>query len=250
MQEQALQKLIDKRSSLDAAGVVAIVWRYVHDNDYSSGYFGSAESHWGVKYEGSSGGAKRGYGELVSLIKGSSGSSASPTTSSGSFAATFTDVKAERWWVEVSVDANQPLSKVEARVGTGSYVTLTKQWWGDYARSISVPSGASVSFRATSSSGATVTSDGGSSSAPAPTDFEADFDPSGNNWWVQVDVDAPKSIAKVEARVNGGSWKPLSLKSWGDWAASFYAADGARVEFRATASDGASDLSGAYTWPA
>jgi len=26
------------------------VWRYVFDNNYSSGYFGPAESSWGVKY--------------------------------------------------------------------------------------------------------------------------------------------------------------------------------------------------------
>lgn len=334
VQEQALQKFIDKRAALDAAGVKAIVWRYVYDNSYSSGYFGAAESSWGVKYAG--GGSKRGYDELVRLIKGSATSTTTPTApSGGAFDASFTDIQAKDWWVEVTVTGNEPIAKVEASVNGGAYVALTKQWWGDYAKSLHVPSGAnvvfratstsgavdtsasaapapapstgsfdasfsdieakdwwvevtvkgnepiakveasvdggayiglvkqswgdyaksirvpagaSVVFRATSTSGATDTSDG-ASAAPAAGSLSAKFTPkTGNAWWIQVDVDASKSLKSVEARVNGGDWKPLALKSWGDWAASYHAPSGSRVEFRATATDGTSAQSTAYTW--
>lgn len=252
VQEQALQKFIDKRAAIDAAGVKAIVWRYVHDNSYSSGYFGAAEKTWGVKYAGSNGGAKKGYSELVTLIKGGSGSTSSPTTpstSSGSFSASFTDVKVQEWWVEVTVKGNEGISKVEARVDSGAYVTLTKQSWGDYAKSFHVPAGSKVTFRATSTSGATVTSDGGTSSAPSATGLTAAFTPRGGNaWWIQVDVDAEKPLKSVETRIDGGAWKPLALKSWGDYAASYHAPSGSRVEFRATATDGTSAVSKAYEW--
>lgn len=261
-QELALQKLIDKRAELDAAGVEAIVWRYVHDNSYSSGYFGSAEKTWGVKYAGSSGGAKRGYDELVMLLKGGTAPAPSPTPSPAptpaptpsAFTASFTDVKIQEWWVEASVAGSEPIAKVEARVDDGAYVALTKQWWGDYAKSIHVASGQKVTFRATSTSGAIVTSDGGASApapapAPAPS-LDASFTPrNGNEWWIQVDVDSPKALRLVEARVNGGAWQALQLKSWGDWAASYRAPSGSKVEFRATATDGSQDVSGAYTWP-
>ena len=248
-QEIALQRFIDKRAELDAAGVKAIVWRYVYDNDYSSGYFGAAESYWGVKTEWGS--KKRGYDELLRLIQGSSAPTTSTPTApapSTSFAAAFSGIKIEAWWVEVTVSANEPLAKVEARVGTGPYVALAKQSWGDYARSIDTRSGAPVTFRATSADGDVVTS--GSSSAPTTPPFDATFTPGGgNSWWIEVDVDANKPLRSVEARVNGGAWKPLALKSWGDWAASYYAPTGSRVEFRATATDGTQDLSSAYTWP-
>lgn len=326
VQEQALQQIINKRSALDAAGVKGIVWRYVKDNGYSSGYFGAAESTWGVKY--SSGGQKRGYNELVTLIKGSSGSTTPTSPSTGSFDATFSGIKVQEWWVQTSVSANQGIAKVEASVNGGSWITLTKQWWGGYAKSIHVPSGANVAFRATSTSGATDTSGGSSgsgfdasfsdikvqewwvevtvkgnqgiakveasvngggyttltkrswgdyaasihvpsgaqvtfraTSTSGATDtssgssggssgLSASFTPKqiGNDYWQQVDVDASKSIRSVDVRMNGGSWKPLSLKSWGDWAGSYHAPGGTRVEFRATATDGSSAVSKVYYW--
>lgn len=282
VQEAALQKVINKRADIDAAGVEAIVWRYVHDNSYSSGYFGAAESTWGVKYAGTYGGAKRGYGELATLIKGSAGSTSStmtttPTTtltasattstaattgstSTSAFTATFSDVKVLDWWVEVTVRGSEGIGKVEASVGGGPYVQLTKQSWGDYAKSIRVLGGQSVTFRATSTSGATFASDGASgiASAPAPTSatttaagLDATFKPrNGNEWWIQVEVDSPKALRTVETRVNGGAWQLLKLQSWGDHAASYRAPSGSKVEFRATATDGTSDISAAYTWPA
>ena len=163
VQEQALKNIIAKRSSLDNAGVKAIIWRYVYDNDHSSGYFGAAESTWGVKY--SWGGNKPAYDELVSLLKGSSTSTTTSTTSTsastttststGSFDASFDSVKLQEWWVQVDVNSASKVTKVEARVNGGSWKTLSLKSWGDWAASFNVPYGAKVEFKATSSTGAT-----------------------------------------------------------------------------------------------
>ena len=48
--------------------------------------------------------------------------------------------------------------KVEAKVNGGTWTALPKTDWGSYAKSIYAPNGSSVVFRATSSSGATTTS--------------------------------------------------------------------------------------------
>ena len=85
---------------------------------------------------------------------------------------------------------------------------------------------------------------------PPPTgDFTATFTPtSGNEWWVQVKVSASQSLAGVDARVNGGAWQPLTLRSWGDWAASVHAPQGSVVQFQARSTSGATALSGCYRW--
>lgn len=149
VQEKALANIVAKRSQLDAAGVKAIVWRYVYDNDYSSGYFGAAESTWGVKYSG--GGNKPGYDELVTLIRGSSGGT---TTSPTSFGASYGPAKIQEWWIQVDVNSAYKVSKVETRVNGGTWKPITLQWWGEWAGSYYVPAGAKVEFRATSSTGA------------------------------------------------------------------------------------------------
>lgn len=152
VQEAALKRILEKRAQIDAAGVKAVVWRYVKDNTYSSGYFGPAESTWGVKY--SWGGNKIGYDELVALLKGptTSGGSTAPTT--GAFDATFSGVTGNNWWVQTSVSANQGVAKVQARVNGGAWTDLAWQSWGGWAKSFYVPSGAKVEFQAVSTSGA------------------------------------------------------------------------------------------------
>lgn len=74
---------------------------------------------------------------------------------------------------------------------------------------------------------------------------------SGNEWWVQVDVDASKPLRGVDARVDDdGAWMPLERKDWGAWAASFHVPDGANVEFRAQSTDWFWDMSeAAWAWP-
>jgi hypothetical protein len=49
LQNDAIYRLGWLKGSLQAAGLQGIVWRYVRDNGYSSGYFGPAESTWGLK---------------------------------------------------------------------------------------------------------------------------------------------------------------------------------------------------------
>ncbi|HJQ93635.1 MAG TPA: PKD domain-containing protein [Candidatus Thermoplasmatota archaeon] len=87
--------------------------------------------------------------------------SSSPATSSASasstaFKAYFTArAVGNDWWIEVASLGNEPIVKVEGKVGDGSWVTMPKTSWGAYATSVHAPNGSVVTFRATSSSGAT-----------------------------------------------------------------------------------------------
>ncbi len=97
---------------------------------------------------------------------------------------------------------------------------------------------------------------GGSGTPPPPPpppppggSFSATFTPTGaNEWWIQVHVTTGNALSGVDARVNGGTWQPLTLQSWGDWAASYHAASGSTVEFRATDTGGNTAQSGCYLW--
>ena len=59
---------------------------------------------------------------------------------------------------------------------------------------------------------------------------------------------ANQPLRGVDARVNGGSWNALELKSWGNWAKSFFVAEGSMVEFRATSTSGQSVVSQPVQW--
>lgn len=75
-----------------------------------------------------------------------------PTTNPG-WAATFTiGSGANANWVEVYVSS--AATSVEVKVGTGAFTALTKQSWGAWTKSMSVPAGSKVVFRATRSDGA------------------------------------------------------------------------------------------------
>jgi hypothetical protein len=81
------------------------------------------------------------------------------TTSGSTFSASFTPAAVGNdWWVEVGVAGNQPLSTVEAKVDSGAWTALVRQDWGNWAKSINAPNGSQVTFRATSTNGATATS--------------------------------------------------------------------------------------------
>ena len=80
-----------------------------------------------------------------------------PPPSSG-FEATFKNVRGNVWWVEADVFANEWLAGVDARVGSGPWVPLTKQSWGSWAKSMSAPEGSVVQFRARSLDGDVATS--------------------------------------------------------------------------------------------
>ncbi|HUR24742.1 MAG TPA: hypothetical protein VM327_01860 [Candidatus Thermoplasmatota archaeon] len=183
----------------------------------------------------------------------------------------FDHKSGNEWWVEVvlSGGASGSVSGVQAMDTGGPWTTLPKQDWGAYAASFHIEPGHQVRFRALWSGGDTAdscwfthpagleqcgTSSSSSSSSTSTSGgaFDATFSGvKGNNWWVETRVIANQPLAGVDARVNcAGAWRPLALKDWGAWAASFNVPSGAKVDFRARGTSGATDLSGGYTWTA
>lgn len=64
----------------------------------------------------------------------------------------------------------------------------------------------------------------------------------GNEWWVEVKVTQSYDyVSGVYARSETGSWQQLTLRSWGNWAASFHIPPGERVQFQAYRAGGMSD---------
>lgn len=165
------------------------------------------------------------------------------------FTALFGGIKGNGWWVQVDVTASRSLTGVCASVDGGFCQPLRLQSWGSWAASFRVPQGSQVVFRATATTGETVTSGAYHWPSGAPV-LKASFAPhDGNEWWVQARVDASAPLSSVCASVNGGACQPLQLRSWGSWAASFRAPAGSKVVFAATATDGQVARSGAYSWP-
>jgi hypothetical protein len=81
--------------------------------------------------------------------------------------------------------------------------------------------------------------------------FNATFKVSSpNEWWEQVDVTPTpaRALAKVEVRVDGGSWLGMTKNQWGSWTRSTHAAAGASVEFLATDTGAAASQSAPFTW--
>lgn len=155
------------------------------------------------------------------------------------------------WWIEVKVAA-AGLRGVEARDDGGPWVSLQLKSWGEWAASFHVESGHRVQFRALGDGFSTescwFTHPAGVEQCPSG-DFDARFsDPGGNEWWVEVDVEANEPLAGVDARIDGGPWRALQLKSWGDWAASYHAPEGSIVQFRARSTGGAEDVSPCWRW--
>lgn len=181
--------------------------------------------------------------------------SSSALASEESVDAAFSTPGGNEWWIEVYVDADEPLERVDARINHGDWIQLEHKDWGTWATSTHVPDGSTVEFQATSTGGETITSqayqwpsgelaDDSSSSA-----LDAAFSTSGGNeWWIEVYVDANERLAKVDARIDGGQWQSLEHKDWGSWAQSYHAPEGSHVEFRATSSDDDTVLSPTYRW--
>ena len=188
--------------------------------------------------------------------------------------ATFDHKGGNEWWVELKLDANFQPDDVLARDDGGPWVHLDLRSWGHHAASFRIEPGHKVQFMAevwqdgtlhqlvscwfthpegvTPTGGATCedTADG-SQPPPPPSGFDATFsNVRGNEWWVETNVATTGgTLAGVDARVNGGAWTALAPTSWGSWAKSLHAPSGSTVEFRARATDGATDTSAAYTWP-
>lgn len=72
----------------------------------------------------------------------------------------------------------------------------------------------------------------GTSSAPPPASGVTIAHGGGNEWWLEAKV-SPRPDA-VQAMDTGGSWKTMTLRSWGEWAASFHIEPGHQVKVRAS----------------
>jgi hypothetical protein len=248
VQQAALQNVAARAPQLQSLGVQSVVWRYVRDNTYSSGYFGAAESTWGVMT--STGAPKAGFDELVSLLQGGSTVAPATSVSVSSGASAFSNARGNDWWIEADV-AGAP-TRVTASVNGGAPVALSPTAWGSWAVSTYAPTGARVDLVATFADGSTARA---SYLWPSATPLasanvlDATFaNVTGNSWWVQADVSGSEAIASVSARVDGGAWVPLAKQWWGSWARSFYVAPGSSVQFQATGASGAASLSGTYPW--
>lgn len=217
--------------------------------------------------------AKPVYGNNHLLNAGVSGTSPAPPwspppeePSDGSFSARFYNIRGNEWWVESNVESSQRVDRVDARVDSGAWRSLDKTGWGSWANSFQVPDGSVVQLRAMASDGSTSLSDclrwpdvktvscpdgddGPAPTPPAPGDDAVRFrEPRGNEWWLETDVDADRSITAVHARIDGGQWRSLDATSWGSWAASHHAPGGTIVQFRATLDDGSTARSDCYRW--
>ena len=169
------------------------------------------------------------------------------------------------WWVEVKVDfataepGSVHLDRIDARDQDGPWTTLTLRSWGNYAGSFHVEPGHQVQFRGAQHGGMSdariwescwfTHPAGVEQCGTQPAEFDATFSGvKGNAWWIQASVSAVNGqVAKVEASIDGGAFKPLSNKGWG-WAASYHAPEGSLVQLRATSTTGATDESGCYRW--
>lgn len=174
------------------------------------------------------------------------------------------------WWAQVALsgpDAGR-IAHVESRDDGGSWVRLARTSWGDHAGSYRIEPGHRVAYKVTLTDGRSVescafahpeprcagalggASTGGAVPSASPT-FAASFrNVRGNAWWVEADVTASGgTLAGVDARVEGGTWVPLALRSYGSWARSIHVPSGADVELRARSTAGATATSVAYAWP-
>ena len=197
--------------------------------------------------------------------------SSSTTTSGSTFAADWTNVHGNAWWVQAHVTGSQPIAAVAARVDcAGSWHALRLQSWGDWAASFNVPDGHVVDFRATSSSGAPALSTGYIWPDGRPTSFCGQPPPpsppgpggvkfsnvQGNPWWVEAVI---HSTAPVH-----GAWvvfdcdpnrDPSDMAyhaDWGKWALGLGGSgipDGTHVSIQAYGEFPGFAESPGYVWP-
>ncbi len=154
------------------------------------------------------------------------------------------------WWVEVYVDASDPITSVEVQIDGGDWIALDEKDWGSWAKSVHAPQGSDVVFKATRSDGAQDTSQTYTWMTDEEASFSASFTPKaqGNDWWVETDVDANKPVVAVDARIDGGQWRALDKQDWGSWAKSIHAPDGSQVQFQAHSDSGETVTSDTYRW--
>jgi hypothetical protein len=175
------------------------------------------------------------------------------------------------WWVEVLTRSPDQVATVEVRAETEGVWRFLRHHsasgdWQKWAPSqaFRVPPGERVQFRAAvvdQETGQQVRVEsclfthptGTEQCTTTPGTFDASFrGVTGNEWWIQAQVtpNTGWTVAKVEARVDGGAWKPLAKQSWGTnyWAASHQVRDFQVVQLRATSTTGITDQSDCYRW--
>ncbi|MGQ0535218.1 MAG: hypothetical protein ACT4PT_04010, partial [Methanobacteriota archaeon] len=203
--------------------------------------YGYAERHWGLAR--SDGTVKPAQAVWVKMVKDArAGASPSPSP----FTPTFeVSPNVNGWWVEVDVRDGTP-TKVQVSVDGAAWVDLPKTSWGAYAKSLRVPAGSSVRFRATDAYGSEAVSP-----AVRWLSFSARFEPSPNRnaWWVETAVRADVAVQRVETRANGGTWFPIEKTSWGSWGKGVSVGPKAKVEFRAYDARGYVATSPVFVWP-
>jgi subtilisin family serine protease len=197
----------------------------------------------------------------------STSSSTTSSTASTAFTASFAVASgSNEWWEEVKVTSSAAPAKVDFSANGGAWQAMALKSWGNWAANVYVQTGTPVAFRATDSAGhtaasapqpwlgsATATSSPSTTSSTSTTTapaFSATFTPKavGNDWWVETAVSANQALAKVEAKVDSGSYVVLTKQDWGTYAKSINAPNGSLVTFRATSSTGATATSSAFTW--
>ena len=264
VQRDVIKEVFDHLGTLKALGVKAIIYRSWLDTPTMdlANWYGMAERYWGLA---NSNGLKPSAYVWINGVKAErAGSTPMPTstttttsTSTTAYSATFTLQSASNeWWVQEKVVSSPAAAKVELRVNGGAWQAMKHESYGDWTLSKYVAKGSKVEFRATAPDGqtalsapqsylgATPTSSTSTSTAVSKT-YTATFtlQSASNEWWVQEKVASSPAPAKVELRVNGGSWQAMKHESYGDWTLSKYVAKGSKVEFRATAPDGQTALS-------
>lgn len=218
----------------------------------------------------------------------STSSSGTPTAGSTPYTASFTfGGGANEYWMETKVSSSSAPVKVEVKVGSGAWTPLRQRDPTTWGEEMTVAKGTPVAFRATASDGrsaatasfaylgstspmqatgtssptptatatATATATPTKSATPtssssAPSSFKAYFTPRsvGSDWWVEAAVLGNEPVAKVEAKIGGGSWVTLPKTSWGTYGHSVNAPNGSPVTFRATNASGATSLSATVVW--
>ena len=163
--------------------------------------------------------------------------------SAHAFAVEFVRVRGNNDWVETNVtpvDNDGAVTAVDARINAGSWQNLPRTSWGSYAKGLEVATGSVVEFRARNAVGAVSLSEGYRwSSTPTlivTSAFAASFTPTtGSLSFIGATVMPNKALARVEARIDSGSWFALTQTGTYSWGQS--------------ATTNEQVISARYTWP-
>lgn len=158
-----------------------------------------------------------------------------------------------RSWADTNMDTANYYGEAERHWGLaypgGAQKEAAKAWIAgvkaERAGTSAAPTTSAAAGTTTTAAAATTTTAAGT--AASAGGLTASVTPSGNEWWVQAGVSAPKAIAKVEAKAGSAGYVTLEQKSYG-WAKSFHVPKGTLVQFRVTATDGSTATTPAQAW--